>query len=214
MQVGGLPGIDFAAGPSERRQVIGGLAGLAVQLHVTEQRPPARRGRQIPEDPVTRLVEIAGHLEGQPPAAREHARPAGYHGQVLGDPLQHGVGNDDAGRLARPPRPQVGLDESQPRTSRRRAARAQHRLGRPDHFRRAVHPHDVSAWPPAGQRGGQVTRTAAQVSDETGRRRADPRQQLEERPGPLARETPVLAGIPHCGSVFLDVKILVSGVLE
>ncbi len=77
-----------------------------------------------------------------------------------------------------------------------------------DHLRRVVHAQHVGARPARGQGGGQVAGAAAQVGYERGVVRADPAEQVEERPRPLVAEPQVSSWIPHdCPPISLDIEI-------
>jgi hypothetical protein len=160
---------------------------------------------------VARLIEVAWHLDGKPPAGGEETSPSGQDVQVIRDPLQDSVGDDHVGPPIRLPLPHVSEREAEPRAGPARHLRAgiirrmrhEQCLRIADHLRRAVDAADLSLRPAPGQRGGQVARPAAQVYDQPGSISPDPREHVSERPRPLVGEKPVLARIPH-GSLQLS----------
>ena len=127
------------------RRAARGIAGVA------DPRPPtAPSAADLAHQPVRRLVEVVGHLHREAAARRQPARGArGRSVVVVGQPLQHGVGEDHVERrrrlaqaamsarlearrpaAARAPaaimsRRAVEADDARPaRTARRRAARS------------------------------------------------------------------------------------------
>jgi AcrR family transcriptional regulator len=164
---------------------------------------PARTSRALPHH--------AGHLEGEPAAGREQAGPADQQVMVAGHPLQHGIADQHVRRTSGPPVPDIAERE-------RKAADAR-RGGRPgggDHLRRVIHAGHLGGRPPPGERRGQVARAAAEVGHVPRAGGADPRQQVEERPRPLAAEPQVLPSVPHgehpssCGTTPIRSSILTS----
>src|SRR6202042_3518016 len=85
------------------------------------------------------------------------------------------------------------------------------RSGGLDHLRRAVHAQYAGARPAGRQHGGQVAGSAAQVGHEPRVVRADPAEQVEEWPGPLAAEPEVGAWIPHRARSFLSTSRYLTG---
>ena len=177
-----------------------------------------RLGGQLGADRVARLVEVAGHLEGQPAAGARPARPA-------------------PGSRSRWPGTHCSV-ALETRTSTGSAAAAQSRrsatsnvdagVGRPrlrDHLGAGVEPDDRAS----GQRSASsaVRLPGPQPRSTTVRRvgGADPRDELDEGPAALVGVGQVALGVPGVHAppcldvrilaprrhLYLDVKILDTG---
>ena len=125
---------------------------------------------------------LAGTCTASWPPGASAAPPAGDHADVVGHPLQAGVGEHEVVVAVRRPGRQVAVLEAQPRPGVLRGG-GQHRRRRVD----ADHVADVE---PLGERGGQLTRCRSR-----GRRRAgsgDPARSARRGPrtaGPARRRT-------------------------
>jgi hypothetical protein len=133
---------------------------------------------------VRRLVKIVGRLHGKRSARSQPFDQRREHRLMVGNPLQHGVGQNNGQRPAGPPFAKVGdLKVDVGYALARRL----------DHFRRAVDASDVRIRIALTQNLGRIARTAAKVD---GARDLCERNSLNEVPnrkGPLLFELDVLS---------------------
>ena len=135
---------------------------------------------------MARLVQVVGHLHRQRAALGEIVHQPGKQHFVLAQPLQRRIGEDQVGRLARPPFGDVRLIEGH--AGQAAARLGQHRLGIGDgddfRLREAIHQHARAG---AG--------AAAEIDDSL-RREVDPGEQVARRLGALGPELEVERGVP------------------
>ena len=135
---------------------------------------------------MARLVQVVGHLHRQRAALGEVFHQPGKQDLVFAQPLQRRIGEDQVGRLARPPFGNIRLIECH--AGQAAARLGQHRLGIGDgddfRLREAVHQH-------AGASAG----SAAEI-DDLARREVDTGEQVVRRLGALGPELEVERGVP------------------
>ena len=163
LDVGGLPGVDGAAGCVEEVEVAGRVEDVDVVAALAGQAvAPVGGFAQFGEECVAGGGEVAGDLEGEGAAGDEGAGPAGEQVGVVGDPLEGGVGDDQVVGLVGGPGAGVGVAEADVAAAGGGAGVA---LGGGEHLGGGVEAGDVGVGPAFGEQGGDVAGAAAEVGD-------------------------------------------------
>ena len=155
-----------------------------------EPSSPRVLANQLVQQPVSRVVEVARHLNGQYAVWGKQAEEVGKDAGVVGHPLQSGV-RDNAIKLALGlPGGQVGLNEMQPGLGRELAGLFQHVGGIVNAVDRGLRPARTQG---PGQRAGTAAQVGRRVDLVVARDAAD---EVEKGPRAFAAEALVLLGDP------------------
>jgi len=187
LQVHRLPDVDRARVRHEQIAVeLAGLGGLGPDQPLEPIAPPGLP-RRLVDRRVRGLGEVAGHLDGEDAAAGDHRRQPREQSIVPVEPLERGVGKEQADGCPGLPRPEVGelpVDVGGGPA------------GAPEHRLRRVDARDGGGGPALAQRARDVAGPAAEIGDVLDPLERDALDQVERGPQPMVAVGEVPGGIP------------------
>ncbi len=187
VEVGRLPRVDGPAEVAEQVEVrLGVRAAVGVQPFGV--RAVRRLRRDLVQQPVARRVVVARHLQRESAARSDELGEAPDHGELVRDPLEQRVRDDQVDRLGRRPGRDVG------ELVRCAVVRIVSE-GLVDHVRRGVDAVDRRLRPARAQHRGEVARSAAEVDDRGGLA-LHASDEVDERAGAVVGELQIARGVP------------------